>query len=67
MSSVVWNGKWSNTLLDYMMDAGRGVLTVGAGLCSAGGGVVYGNGMTYLNLIYESTHTNMCICTHRVN
>lgn len=25
MSSVVWNGKWTNTLLDYMMDAGRGV------------------------------------------
>lgn len=31
MSSVVWNGKWTNTLLDYMMDAGRGVFTVGAG------------------------------------
>lgn len=29
MSSVVWNGKWTNTLLDYMMDAGRGVFTLG--------------------------------------
>lgn len=37
MSSVVWNGKWTNTLLDYMMDAGRGVFTVGGGDRSGGG------------------------------